>query len=214
MQDAGQKLAPINELTKKEKGALSKVTTEDTNIIIHMTIPSTFAGGKTMEQERRLPCSDSCPTSLQPSHGTSGFNGFTHWLVPTHYKRQTVVHAHSVPLASTYASQWALKIKKMNLLRFKSSVATSLIFQGISKQNKRGWPSDNNNASPAVKRRVVVKAPQELRLDGGKHYPKKTERKYAALCHLRECKKKTRYKCNCCNEPLCPECFEDFHNLR
>ncbi|KAJ8891043.1 hypothetical protein PR048_010552 [Dryococelus australis] len=39
------------------------------------------------------------------------------------------------------------------------------------------------------------------------NFLKKLMLEYASVCHLRECKRITRYRCMRCNEPLCPERF-------
>ncbi|KAL3225718.1 hypothetical protein MRX96_025643 [Rhipicephalus microplus] len=48
-------------------------------------------------------------------------------------------------------------------------------------------------------------------LDGGRHFPKKSEQKYASRCRSLACRSKTRYLCGRCNVPLCRECFQSFH---
>lgn len=102
--------------------------------------------------------------------------------------------------------------ESLDLLEFKSSVSTSLIYQGSSDSSKkRGRPSLSFQ-EPAVKKRVRIQAATELRRDGSNHYPAKTEGKYAAKCHLYGCPRKTRYICSKCKEALCPECFEAFHS--
>lgn len=121
-------------------------------------------------------------------------------------------HLLNVLIVNAWILQRNENKEKMDLLEFKSSIATSLIYTGKNSSQKRGRPS---SFSPrAVKKRVRVKAPTELRLDGGAHWPKKTDKSYASKCHLNGCKRKTvQNVCKRCNEePLCPECFEDFHS--
>lgn len=104
--------------------------------------------------------------------------------------------------------------EKMDLLEFKSSIASSLIFTGSSLMpKKKGRPC--SSASPSlelsIKKRKLSNVAKELRFDNGKHYPKKSEGKFALKCKSESCKSKTRYICGRCNVNLCPECFEDFH---
>ncbi|GBN96878.1 hypothetical protein AVEN_98850-1 [Araneus ventricosus] len=101
-----------------------------------------------------------------------------------------------------------------DLLEFKSSIASALIYTGSSLiPKKKGRPS--SSASPCtestIKKRKLSNVSKELRFDNGKHYPKKSEGKFALKCKNESCKSKTRYICGRCNVNLCPECFEEFH---
>lgn len=99
----------------------------------------------------------------------------------------------------------------MDLLSFKSSLAHALIYSNASVgDKKRGRPTEGPSLA-AVKRRVLERACVELIRDGGPHYPARTDKDYASKCHLFGCPRKTRYYCTRCREPLCPECFEEFH---
>ncbi|XP_037576721.1 piggyBac transposable element-derived protein 3 [Dermacentor silvarum] len=101
----------------------------------------------------------------------------------------------------------------MDQLEFRSRVAKALIFRGEAAQSskRRGRPS--NDSSPAlIKKRVLHHVPLEKRFDGGRHFPKKSEQKYASRCRSLACRSKTRYLCGRCNVPLCPECFQSFHS--
>lgn len=38
--------------------------------------------------------------------------------------------------------------------------------------------------------------------------------KSALWCHDDQCRSRTRYKCSKCDEPVCPECMENFHTQK
>ncbi|KAL3211465.1 hypothetical protein MRX96_036399 [Rhipicephalus microplus] len=65
---------------------------------------------------------------------------------------------------------------------------------------------------PPIKKRVFNHVPLEKRLDGGYHFPKKSEQKNASRCRTLACRSKTRHLCGRCNGPLCPVCFQSFHS--
>ncbi|KAJ8886376.1 hypothetical protein PR048_012587 [Dryococelus australis] len=84
--------------------------------------------------------------------------------------------------------------ENMELLEFKPSVATSLMYTGKASK-ARGKPSSTEMVLPVRKKIVYHKASEELCKDGGRHFPVKINAKYVSVCHLRECKRKTRYSC-------------------
>lgn len=49
------------------------------------------------------------------------------------------------------------------------------------------------------------------RYDGSNHYPKKVSTNHPPRCHDADCKRRTRYICCKCQEPVCPESMENFH---
>lgn len=99
--------------------------------------------------------------------------------------------------------------EKMDLFMFKSKVATALIFQGLAEHNrkKRGRPS--LHSPPPLKKRHTV--PSARRFDGGKHFPQKVAELHPHCCRDENCRRRTRYICDSCNIPLCPEYMESFH---
>ncbi|KAL3196042.1 hypothetical protein MRX96_045379 [Rhipicephalus microplus] len=64
-------------------------------------------------------------------------------------------------------------------LEFRSRVAKALIFRDEAAQSskRRGRPS-NDSPTAAIKKKVFSHAPLEKRLDGRRHFPKKSERKW------------------------------------
>lgn len=105
--------------------------------------------------------------------------------------------------------------QKMDLLEFKSRVGSGLIYAGLAEltRKKRGRPS-GEPTPPVMKKRVTNTVPLELRFDGGSHFPKKTEGKYALRCRDKHCTSKTRYECTTCQVPVCPECMLSFHTIK
>ena len=103
------------------------------------------------------------------------------------------------------------KVEKIPLLTFKASVATTLIQIGtVANNRKRGRPSTEEE--PVKKKRDPIKrAPTHMRYDGIGHYPGKVEAKQAPRCHDKQCRSRTRYICKKCEEPVCPDCMENFH---
>ncbi|KAL3248776.1 hypothetical protein MRX96_056358 [Rhipicephalus microplus] len=103
----------------------------------------------------------------------------------------------------------------MDQLEFRSCVAKALIFCGEAAQSskRRRRPSNDSTTAP-VNKRVLNHVPVEKKLDGGRHFSKKSEQKYASRCRSLACRSKMRYLCGRCNVPLCPECFQSFHNTQ
>lgn len=232
---AEKKLVPATELKKKPRGSSSVVTSQTTNISIvrwfdnsPVHTASVFAGAEPVGTVERWNNKDKIYEIIPRPYSIELYNKhmggvdlmdslvglYRHTIKDKRWYMRIFYHFCQVSVVNC----WLLwknnpENEKLDLLEFKSSIATSLIYCGASKLKKRGRPSLEANLS-AAKKRAVNKAPSELRLDGGDHYPCKTEGKYAALCHLKECRRKTRYKCMRCNEPLCPECFFQFHTRK
>lgn len=79
------------------------------------------------------------------------------------------------------------------------------------KLKKRGRPSNSVREPPPKKIKSWTKVVPEVRLDGMGHYPKKMDLKNPPRCHDKNCERRTRYICKKCDEPVCPECMENFH---
>lgn len=229
LQGANEKLLPLAKL--KEKRGSSSCATSGDNVTITrwydngpVHVASTFAGIEPVGEAKRWSRKEGRYVIIPRPYAISIYNthmggvDLTDSLIGLYRNRQRqkrwyfriFYHLLDVLVANCWIL-WRMEHgKSLDLFEFKSSIASSLIYSGTADSaRKRGRPGAT---PPAVKRRVIKKAPVELRKDGGPHYPKKTENKYAAKCHLFGCKKKTRYLCHRCDEPLCPECFQEFHN--
>lgn len=101
--------------------------------------------------------------------------------------------------------------ERLDFLQFKSSVATALIQGGAAEisRRKRGHPS--TQSPPSLKKRATRFVPVERRFDGGRHFPVKIQASHPNCCRDGNCKRKTRYRCDRCDIPLCPGCMASFH---
>ncbi|KAE9545778.1 hypothetical protein AGLY_001321 [Aphis glycines] len=110
----------------------------------------------------------------------------------------------------------------LSLLCFKASIATSLtqLNSTAERLKKRGRLSSSPCASPAPfpnpkkTKTAQNKTIPEIKYDGENHWPKKFEMKSALRCHDDQCRSRTRYKFSKCDEPVCPECMENFHTQK
>ncbi|KAL3246335.1 hypothetical protein MRX96_057716 [Rhipicephalus microplus] len=77
-------------------------------------------------------------------------------------------------------------------------------------QRKCGLLADIDDAAATLldETRFLI----EKRFDRGRHFPKKSEQKYASRCQSLDGRSKTRYLCDRCNMPLCPQCLQSFHS--
>lgn len=86
---------------------------------------------------------------------------------------------------------WKLQnTKSLDLLEFKRSTATSLIYKSKAELNniKRNRPSGGKTV---IKSKNTHNIPQTLCLDGWKHHPKKTQTEFADRWRDKACKCKT-----------------------
>ncbi|XP_067939843.1 piggyBac transposable element-derived protein 3-like [Watersipora subatra] len=108
--------------------------------------------------------------------------------------------------------RWLEEGSPLDLLAFRSSVATALIGKGLSLGSKksRGRPSSSQAVPPAKLSRLQPPATLRKNLSLG-HFPEKKEQKNASRCRSMACPKRCRYMCGVCQVYLCPECFADYH---
>lgn len=229
---ADNKLTSITELKKQPRGSHSVCTSQQSNISITrwhdssaVHVASTFAGVVPLGNTRRWNMKEKKYEVIPRPYSIEVYNKhmggvdlidslvglYRHTVRDKRWYMRIFYHFLQVAVVNCWLLWKMNDEEKMDLLEFKSSIATSLIYTGESKQGKRGRPSSVEIGLPVRKKRVHHRASEELRKDGGGHFPEKTDSKYASVCHLRECKRKTRYKCMRCKEPLCPECFAKFH---
>lgn len=105
-----------------------------------------------------------------------------------------------------------VKVKKLQKIKFQSSVAHSLC-HAASSSRKRGRPSATRNDSPQPllnKRKKQLFVPEDIRFDGSHHWP---ETGTSQRCKL--CQKVTTITCSKCQKHLCltntRNCFKSFH---
>ncbi|KAF2887465.1 hypothetical protein ILUMI_18708 [Ignelater luminosus] len=80
---------------------------------------------------------------------------------------------------------------KHDLLELKAIVGRALINIGTNNKNRKGRPK-----SVTLPVWTLAETPDITN---------------ARRCHSKVCCRKTKYKCKKCNEPCCPDCFENFH---
>ncbi|XP_067939744.1 piggyBac transposable element-derived protein 3-like [Watersipora subatra] len=108
--------------------------------------------------------------------------------------------------------RWLEEGSPLDLLAFRSSVATALIGKGLSLGSKKGrsCPSSSQAVPPAKLSRLQPPAALRKNLSLG-HFPENKEQKNASRCRSMACTKRCRYMCGVCQVYLCPECFADYH---
>lgn len=233
IKDADKKLKCSKVLLKEGRGSVS-VTTSENNItvtrwvdrsVVHVI--SSFAGVEPMDKAKRFCGVTKSVIDIGRPHAVKMYN--THMggvdlmdsLVGLYPHKQRNIRWYMRIffhlLNVTVNNAWLLWRKdnheSMDLLEFKSSIASNLIYSGrASSTSKKGRPQNNSPVSSFQhKKRKIFTVSNELRYDGGKHYPKKSDGKFALKCKNVNCSSKTRYMCNRCSVYLCPECFETFH---
>lgn len=112
-------------------------------------------------------------------------------------------------------NSWILFKKSIDpnlpLVQFKASLVWTLLQLG-KETPRRGRKSDSLTQQPPKKKPTrVMSTPAEIRYDNNNHYPLKTYAKNANRCHEERCHSKTRYICQKCEVPLCPECMCNYH---
>lgn len=90
-------------------------------------------------------------------------------------------------------------------LEFKATVAETIISQCV-RRKKIGRPLNSPQIPLKSKARPGVVA--DIRYDNIGHWPEKMET--PNRCRDKNCKRRSRYKCNV---HLCPECMASFHTL-
>ncbi|XP_039290397.1 piggyBac transposable element-derived protein 3 [Nilaparvata lugens] len=233
MKNADRKLKSHKDLKQEGRGSSSQVTSNNDvtitrwldNSLVHVV--SSYAG-KTPESEterfsrkekRRVPIKRPFSVDLYNKHmgGVDLMDSLVALYRNDVRNKRWYMRIFYHMLNVTVVNGWILwkwnDHQKMDLLEFKSRVASGLIYTGLAELNrkKRGRPSLEEQTPAPVKKRVTNSVPLELRFDGGSHFPKKTEGKFANRCRDKHCQSKTRYECNTCKVPVCPECMLSFH---
>ncbi|GFY54031.1 hypothetical protein TNIN_398901 [Trichonephila inaurata madagascariensis] len=73
-------------------------------------------------------------------------------------------------------------------------------------------PKNSVRKQPPKKSKSWTKVDPDIRQDGIRHYPKK-KLKNPPNRHNKKCVRRTRYICEKCEEPVCPECMKSFISL-
>ena len=230
LQGAGEKLVDTKVLLKTGRGSSSVATSSDNisvirwsdNKIVHMI--SSFCGQEPQDSAQRWDRKTKKHVEVSRPQCIIQYNRFMGGVDMT--DRMVAHYPHGVKFKKYYmrivyhflnvatVNAWLLfkekKNLKMSLLDFKASVAATLI-QLNQGGKKRGRPSSQAETSAPSKKKAWVKTAVEIRTNNVGHYPMKKEYKNPPRCHDKNCKKRTRYACKKCNEPVCPECMEEFH---
>lgn len=235
LQGADKKLKPLKELKADGRGSTSICTSADNitvtrwldNSLVHVV--SSYAGrqpeGSTKRYNRkeRKVMDVTRPYSVELYNKHMGGVDLVDSLIARYrndvrnkrgYLRIFFHLLNAAVVNAWIVWRWDKGVEHpMDQLEFRSRVAKALIFRGEAAQSskRRGRPSNDSPTAP-IKKRVFNHVPLEKRLDGGRHFPKKSEQKYASRCRSLACRSKTRYLCGRCNVPLCPECFQSFHS--
>lgn len=111
-------------------------------------------------------------------------------------------------------NSWLLYRKDVDsavpLLHYKASIVWTMLELG--KETKRGRKSNvDSDDSPTIKKKRVIGSIPELRYDGNDHYPAKVPAKQAPRCTDLNCRSRTRFICDKCKVPVCPECMRAFY---
>ncbi|CAK9832668.1 PiggyBac transposable element-derived protein 3 [Anthophora retusa] len=228
--EASTKLISEKILQKRERGSVSIVTSSDNisilrwndnNVVVHMI--STYAGVEPQDYVQRWDRKTKKYITITRPFAVTEYNKFMGGVDIS--DRMVAHYPHSLNSKKFYhriafqflnisiTNSWILfnydKEKKMSLLEFKASLANALIQIG-ERNKKRGRPG--TISEPSKKSKSRIKVIPEIRLDSIGHYPLKVEHKNPPRCHDKNCTRRTRYICEKCKEPVCPECMKSFHS--
>lgn len=214
-----------------ERGNMSIVTSSDNVILVRwkdnkaVHTLSTYCGSQPQDTASRWDRSKkqiievNCPYSVQQYNKFMGGVDLVDRMV-AHYphgfkNKKWYLRVFFYFVNVTLVNAWLLfkektKHPSYSLLKFKASVATSLMAEAVFTSRKRGRPS-TDSPDPVKKKLAPPKMAAEVRYDGLRHYPKKIETTHAPRCHDKSCKRRTRFICEKCEEPVCPDCMENFH---
>jgi hypothetical protein len=233
MKNANKKLKTLQSLKAEGRGSCSQVTSSNDvtitrwldNSLVHVI--SSYAGKNPESETERFSRKDKRkilikrPFSVDLYNKHMGGVDLMDSLVALYRNdvrnKRWYMRIFYHMLNVTIVNGWILwkwnNHQKIDLLEFKSRVGSGLIYAGLAElsRKKRGRPSLGEPTPPITKKRVTNTVPLELRFDGGSHYPKKSGGKYALRCRDKHCTSKTRYECNMCRVPVCPECMSSFH---
>lgn len=231
LQGAEKKLKPVKVLQKEGRGSVSVCTSNEDitvtrwidNSAVHVL--SSYAGKEPVSTAQRFSRKEKKFIEIQRPYSIELYNkhmggvDLMDSLVALYRNdvrnKRWYMRIFYHMLNVTVVNSWILwkweKYEALDLLEFKSRIATGLIYQGKAEmmKKKRGRPSDESQEPK--KKRVSHSVPKELRLDGGQHYPKKSTESHANRCRDSQCKSKTRFQCGTCKVPVCPQCMERFH---
>lgn len=231
LRGAEKKLKPVKLLQKEGRGSVSICTSNEDitvsrwidNSAVHVI--SSYAGKEPISTAQRFSRKDKKFIDIQRPYSIELYNkhmggvDLMDSLVALYRNdvrnRRWYMRIFYHMLNVTVVNAWILwkweKNESMDLLEFKSRIATGMIYQGKAEmgKKKRGRPSDE--VQGPKKKRASHIVPKELRLDGGQHYPEKSTESHANRCRDSQCKSKTRFICGTCKVPVCPQCMERFH---
>lgn len=225
--EANEKLTDGKTLQKRGRGSCS-VTTSSNNItvlrwadnnLVHMI--STFAGKDPQDVVRRWNRKTKSYVEVQRPQAVIQYNRFMggvdlsdrmiahypHAIKNKKFYLRIIFHFMNIAIINAWLLYRKQKGPTTPLLEFKASIASTLIeIRGSTR--KRGRPSFTTMPK---KKKAWTKVSPEIRMDGMEHYPVKIDFKNPPRCHDKNCKRRTRYKCGKCQESVCPECMESFH---
>lgn len=219
---------------KSGRGAMSFATSAENvtitrwmdNNVVHVV--SSFAGKEPVGKAKRYCKASKASVEVEQPYSVAVYNKhmggvdlmdslvglYRHNIRNKKWYMRIFYHMLNVAVINAWILWRKSEMDVLDLLEFKSRVATGLIFSGevAMKSKKRGRPSKEGQDEMQPKiRKNFWKVQEEKRFDGGPHYPKKSNGKFALKCKSMLCQSKTRYKCGRCEVHLCPECFESFH---
>jgi hypothetical protein len=136
---------------------------------------------------------------------------YRHTLKHKRWYMRIFFHFLNVSITNSWViSRWLDPKTKVDLLAFRSSIATVLISRGLSlnTRKRRGRPAAVC-LQPMAK---VMHVEKSVRTDPTLgHFPEKKDQKNASRCRLTGCIRRTRYSCAVCQVYICPECFAGYH---
>jgi len=231
LKEANDKLIHPKILAKQGRGSISVVTSTDNitilrwsdNNIVHMI--SSYAGVEPKDFVQKWDRKEKKYVDVMRPFAVSEYNKFMGGVdlcdrMIAHYPHALKSKKFYHRIAFTFLNisiinAWILfkrdEKSDMSLLEFKASIACTMIQLCDSREKKRGRPSISTDELTPKKLKSWIKVEPDIRIDGVGHYPKKMNLKNALRCHDKICNKRTRYTCCKCNEPVCPECMENFH---
>lgn len=225
-------LKDAEELKKEGRGAMSYATSNDNITAIRwidsgpVHVVSNFVGAEPVDTAKRFDKSQNKFIDVKRPAAVAMYNKYmggvdmadrmiAHYPHTTKNKRwylRLFFHFLNIAIVNSWIMYRNARDPHTPLVTFKAELAECMIQRGLSEINtkKRGRPTATGT-TPPPKRKCATKAGPYVRFDGKDHYPVKVEAKNAPRCHDVNCRSRTRYFCKKCEEPVCPECMENFH---
>lgn len=233
----------LGELKKKGRGAMQEVVSKEKDVILvrwldnkPVTMASNFVGIGNITEATRWDKEEKCYLQVSRPEVITLYNSsmggvdkidfllalYRTFIRSRKWTLRVIFHFVDIAVCNSWLEYkrdcklCGVRDKNvMDLLNFRMAIAYGLARAGVSSTSrKRGRPSTEEVAA-TMPTRFEQRPPSTVRYDTIDHLPVHSHKDQAGRCKMRDCKGKSRIRCEKCNIYLCltkdRNCFRAYH---